>query len=1231
MRKRLFASAGLLVIAAWLSADGRARADTHILFTGSVNGMLLEDIGFDQDIWLSATNARWDQSTWSIIINYELERVLLLSHDRRTYVETRWPFDLAEIMPLARRLFYTLGEIDFKFEEAASGEECERGIRASFVEQGQSQILCLVDSLPQVEIKKVIDLQTIHFKVTTGREGAAELLAAKGGAIVKMVVAIKLGYQETRISLELDSIREEEPAWNLYGIPAGYRKEAQLDWEEMMVGIRGGVAPSGATGSAGPSFFTTGRNRLQIRSGHRGPVTAVHYVEDGRLALTGGADGTIRLWDAGTGREMLRASVHEDPVTAIDAPNSMMAVSGDSKGNMCIWSLFSGELQADRKYHRGITSLRWSIEQERLLISTDSRVALAVAMPRCDTASLLRARQETGEWPSQCTEVEPNPRQTLKFVGGTRFTRIRSTPDGAFIATANRGGVTAVWNGEDGAEIWRHQASAAINDLAFSADGRHLAAVDAEGSFRVWTTTGEMLLQLPAHRGAATAVRFLAENRVATAGRDGRVRVWNLPERRATSSFELPGGAVRALAVAAGGEFLLAGSEDGGARHLRVSTGETVQVFRGFATPVEDLWFLDDGRALAVSSGDFGTALWDLREGVRVHGDEPDSPPRRHGSAPEAAGPDESWWASGDRVTVRQLSADGRFILAGTADGRLGIFEAESGEPVFQVDSRASAIKALALSPEGRFLASATDDDRVELWDVATETRVVSLVQFVDGSWLVADDEGRYDSDRPGDLPGVAWVLASQPLEAFPVELFLRDYFTPGLLARRFLGADLPEIEKLDSRNLLRPTIEITAIERRDEDPAEVDVVVEVENRVVDPRMGVVSGVEDLRLFRDGRLVGVVPPDGGALRPDTDPTATRASIRFERIRLPADKSTPTVSFEAYAFNSDRIKSDTAHRPLMLPAELPPRPGKAYLIHVGVSDYRDDRLDLTYAAADARLFGSALQDALHRLGTYEEIASMVLVAEESNDSTWGEKAHLREALGRLAGRPADTALPEGEQLRLASPEDLVLISLAGHGVVDRRGIFYFLPADFRGAREGGLEAWDLSGAVSSDELARWLQDVDAAEIVLIVDACYSAATVDSQDFRPGPMGSRGLGELAYNKGMRVLTATQSDAVAIESDRVRHGLLTYALVEEGLVDGLADLDPPDGQLHLGEWLAYAVARVPELHRQIKRGHRGGIPLVESQISQVPRLFDFARDGVGPVLRRDLPTRLGRRSEP
>jgi hypothetical protein len=127
---------------------------------------------------------------------------------------------------------------------------------------------------------------------------------------------------------------------------------------------------------------------------------------------------------------------------------------------------------------------------------------------------------------------------------------------------------------------------------------------------------------------------------------------------------------------------------------------------------------------------------------------------------------------------------------------------------------------------------------------------------------------------------------------------------------------------------------------------------------------------------------------------------------------------------------------------------------------------------------------------------------------------------------------------------------------------------------------------------------------------------SAAAVAGTEFKPGPMGSRGLGQLAYDKGMRILTATQTDNIALETNQVKQGLLSYALIQDGLKEGKANFLPRDEKVTLIEWLNYGVVRVPELYGEMRAGRRGK-ELTEAELTgvaneklQQPSLFDFAR---------------------
>lgn len=176
------------------------------------------------------------------------------------------------------------------------------------------------------------------------------------------------------------------------------------------------------------------------------------------------------------------------------------------------------------------------------------------------------------------------------------------------------------------------------------------------------------------------------------------------------------------------------------------------------------------------------------------------------------------------------------------------------------------------------------------------------------------------------------------------------------------------------------------------------------------------------------------------------------------------------------------------------------------------------------------------------------------------------------------------LPSLEKLQRAKPEDAVIVYFAGHGLaVEPR--FYLIPHDlgYNGKRENltqsGL-ARVLSNSISDKELVELFEAIDAGQLLLVIDACNSGQALESDEARRGPMNSKGLAQLAYEKGINVLTASQSYQAALENKELGHGYLTYALIESGLRKLEADVRPRDGRILVREWLNYATDQVPRM---------------------------------------------------
>jgi uncharacterized caspase-like protein len=207
------------------------------------------------------------------------------------------------------------------------------------------------------------------------------------------------------------------------------------------------------------------------------------------------------------------------------------------------------------------------------------------------------------------------------------------------------------------------------------------------------------------------------------------------------------------------------------------------------------------------------------------------------------------------------------------------------------------------------------------------------------------------------------------------------------------------------------------------------------------------------------------------------------------------------------------------------------------------------------------------------------------------------------------------------VQTAQPEDAVVIYFAGHGTA-QGARFYLVPHDLGyGGLRNQLDAAGvrtiLAHSISDLELEEAVAGLDAAQLLLVIDACNSGQALEAEEKRRGPMNSKGLAQLAYEKGMYILTAAQSFEAAHEAQQLGHGLLTYALVEEGLKQGAADAAPRDGQIVSREWLDYATERVPKVQfEQMKAAGGRGLTLVfreeerkievERRNGQQPRVF-------------------------
>ena len=596
---------------------------------------------------------------------------------------------------------------------------------------------------------------------------------------------------------------------------------------------------------------------------------------------------------------------------------------------------------------------------------------------------------------------------------------------------------------------------------------------------------------------------------------------------------------------------------------------------------------------------------------------------------------------------ARRAVAIGDDRVLGLDDGTL--LDLDTGRTIARIPFQATLVRAGWIG-RSRLLWATTEDGAILFWDSGDGTLQLTLHALPENRYFAVAPGGRYDTNLAADTRLVRWLVPDAPWQSLAAQTFMRDYYEPGLY-RRLLDCRASDTCKtafkplpaIASLNRVLPEVRITDV-RAGRDAAEAVVAIEVREGVdADaPNGRTRSGLYNPRLFRNGRLVAMAPrrvdADGTHLAEWRRRNAVQAANGVHRLEftvpLPTQDGEAVQAFSAYAFNEDRIKGETATLAWTRPA-VAPRPRRAYVLTIGIDDYDTPRFRLNYAVADARLMAAQLS-AIPGYETHH----LVLAAERDANGrrTRVDRATLKRVLSLLAGdadRDATLAALRADgidaaMLRPATPDDAVIVSFSGHGWANPRGDFYLIPGD--GRWPDGSNAPDLSTVFATADLVAPFQLMHAAEITLVIDACHSAASVADGRFKPGPMGDSGLGQLAYDKGIRILAATQADDVALEDARLGQGLLTYALAVDGLGAGQADLDG-DGTIGVDEWLAYAVRRMPTLANDARVGRIAGAADGTRAITfhdlpadaparrvQQPALFDFNPQPSALVLRRE-----------
>jgi len=510
------------------------------------------------------------------------------------------------------------------------------------------------------------------------------------------------------------------------------------------------------------SLTAPGGPLLWTLEGHRGPVRTVAMTPDGRRAISGSEDRTLKVWDLESGICLRTLEGYADTVVAVAVtPDGRRALSTSKDKTMKVWDLQSG------------TCLQ-TLEVDRDgALTADGRVAISGSeegtMKVWDLESGTCLRMLKGH--ADCVNA------------------VAVTPDGRQAISASDDETLKVWNLDEGDPMQALDGHCkSVLAVAVTPDGEQGVSGACDKTLKVWDLgSGACLRTLEGHGDAVLAVAVTPNGQRAISGsEDKTLKVWDLAAGTCLRTLEGHDGAVRSVAVTQDGQQAISGSEEGTMKVWDLESGTCLRTLRvRFSCVLVGLLTSDGRRAFSVTQ-DQSLSIWDLDSGKCLRTLDMGFILRfQEASAISAHG--EGWFrtvCSTDRVTKAAYLPAGAYMrrdplpkvprraVAVTPDGRQAIFAFLGGKLLVHafgpgvlrgtLSGHSDAVRAISVTPDGRLAISGSADRTLKVWDLRNGETVASFTGEAEVNACAAGDDGV--TFAAGDLLGRVHFLRLENL-----------------------------------------------------------------------------------------------------------------------------------------------------------------------------------------------------------------------------------------------------------------------------------------------------------------------------------------------------------------------------------------------------------------------------------------------------------------------------------